>query len=190
MAVTVNLDPSELPAWKHAAAKDYREKRTDFLRAREREQARVARAQAKIEEIDGQIADLDRGAKAFGLPVDPASDSPPPTLKPRALGILRPTAPIALQFKDVALQLLKEAWPDSLTAAEVQDAAQRLLGREFHWKTAGMTLYRLKLDGRVFRQGQQWYFDHSGEGVTDDPPAKPEELEEDMADFFGDADES
>jgi len=61
-------------------------------------------------------------------------------------------------FKDIALQLLKDAYPKPLRAAEVQAAAEAKLSRKFHSKTPGMSLYRLAKEGLVERRGWDWFY--------------------------------
>jgi len=177
-------DVRSLPDWREAAAAEYGAKRADLLGQRSKAERAIERMQKRLVEIEENIDDLDRGAKAFGLPVAATSATPNPLAVPP--GMLAASAALSSvgaavaaagksvqtaiqdglagqdgtghQFKDVALDLLAEVYPKSLKAAEVQHFAQIRLGRNFHWKTAGMTLYRLKNEYKVQRRGQNWFF--------------------------------
>lgn len=141
--------------WRAAAAAEYAERRAALARKRDKALKGAANLQKKAAEADEEISDLDRGAKAFGLPL--ADDA---TL--HAANVSRAAgnagAHDSRQFKDVALEYLATAYPASLKAVDVQDLVQAALGRSFHWKTAGMTLYRLKNEHKVQRSGQNWTF--------------------------------
>ena len=171
------------PDWRDAAAIEYRDNRAELVRQRARGLKAIERMQKRLGEIDENISDLDRGAKAFGLAmpevtldrkqaaVRAAGDEmvrqaallqerlgPDAKVFNSASDRVFAVAGVSRQFKDVALKLLADAYPAPLKAAEVQHHAQIELGREFHWKTAGMTLYRLKNEFKVRRQGQDWFF--------------------------------
>ena len=70
------------------------------------------------------------------------------------------------QFKDIVLEALQKAHPHTMRAADLQAIAEKEVGREFHPKTAGMTLYRLSQEGHAERIGKaNWkYVPQEGEG--------------------------
>lgn len=147
--------------WREAAAAEYAERRAALVRQRERDAKTVANLQKKIAERDAEISDLDRGAKVFGLPVPDEGSFFPELVNAaqQAVAQFKDTGRSGQrQFKDVAVELLAHAYPEPLKAAEIQEGVQRELGRSFHWKTAGMTLFRLKKDFQVSRHGQNWFF--------------------------------
>jgi hypothetical protein len=152
------------PDWKQAAAREYAERRAEFVRQRDKGLKAIERMKRRLDEIETQLSDLDRGAKAFGLPVPEQhsifGDQGPENLLVLTPNMNRVRSAMAAgrQFKDVALDLLAQAHPRPLKAAEVQEGVERELGREFHWKTAGMTLYRLSKEYKVTRKGQSWFF--------------------------------
>lgn len=145
--------------WRIAAAVEYTAQRNALLRQLDQAASRLARVREKVAVLEAEIASLDAAAKAFGLQVSPES----PTLFDKPMGH-HGQAPTEAggQFKDVALDLLREAYPSSLKASQIQARVQAKLNRTFHWKTAGMTLYRLKQDGHVKREGQNWFYVPSG----------------------------
>jgi len=156
MAPTIH-HTGEQPDWREAATLELTSKRDELLRNRAKAKRAIERMTVRLGEIDTELEDLSRGAKALGLQMDlaelPASEAmrEPSEQKARRQG----SAP---QFKDVALEYLAQVYPEARRATEIQDHVQKVLRREFHWKTAGMTLYRLKEGRKVDRVGQQWFF--------------------------------
>ncbi len=155
--------------WRHAAEREYLEKRNKMLAQLEESAVKMKRLHAEINDIAKSIAELDQAARTFGLraaeeaqqPEKPKVVTPPPT----------PSKP-APQFKDVALDILREAYPRTCKAADIQEQAEERVGREFHPKTAGMTLYRLSLEGLVERVGRaEWqYVPQEDEGSEAEAP--------------------
>ena len=68
----------------------------------------------------------------------------------------------AMTAREIILEALSEAAPEPMKAAELRKVIEQRLGREIHYKTPGMTLYRLADDGLVRREGHRWF------AVTDD----------------------
>lgn len=147
--------------WRAAAAAEYAERRAALLKQRDAYRSRMARLQAKATGVENDLAALDAGARVFGLEVqeqEPARGlfASDPALQDRGAGTPEPRG--SGQFKDLALQFLSSQYPRRFRAPEVQAHIEAALGRQFHWKTAGMTLYRLKTEGRVSREGQLWFY--------------------------------
>jgi len=141
--------------WREAATAEYVERRGALSRKRERAEKTLASLQRKVAALEAEIAELDRGAKVFGLSVPEADGRPLFTVYPDT-----PAPPPAVQsgqFKDLALAYLADAYPTAKKALDVQKFVEATLGRSFHWKTAGMTLYRLKNEYKVRREGHQYW---------------------------------
>ena len=60
-------------------------------------------------------------------------------------------------FKDIALNYLAASHLFPKKAADVQAHAEAVLGRSFHRRTAGRTLYRLSKKFEVVRRSQSWF---------------------------------
>jgi hypothetical protein len=141
-----------LSDWRQPAAAEYAQTRADHVAKRDRFSRIAKRFSDKAEAENASIAALDAAAQAFGLMLNIDVDRLDADI--RAVELQR-SGPL---FKDVALRLLKEAYPKPLRAAEVQKLAEAELGRKFHSKTPGMSLYRLAQDGMVERRGWDWFF--------------------------------
>lgn len=164
LRMTLNVHRGEKPDWREAAAAELTATRAELLRNRQKAQKAMERMQRRLDEIETELSDLDRGARALGLPmaapvvrpVAGAARSDGPFFQQPVAR--RGDSPAPLQFKDVALDYLADVHPASRKATDVQAHVEEVLGRTFHWKTAGMTLYRLKNEHKVRRAGQQWSF--------------------------------
>lgn len=84
----------------------------------------------------------------------PTGDAPPPAPIARA----EPGAKV----KDLVLQCLKEAHPNSLKAVDIR-AKIEAAGHSIHPKTVGMNLYRWSKSGAVRREDDDWFFVPEGE---------------------------
>lgn len=145
--------------WRKGAAAEYAAKRQAAVERRSAALEDRARAERVAIEAEQEIAALDQGARVFGLSVPEVADVAIDLGGEGNIVVQAKTTPHApRQFKDVALSVLKEAYPKPVKAMHVQSAAENELGRQFHWKTAGMTLYRLKQDGLARREGQNWFY--------------------------------
>ena len=120
------------------------------IAARDELNASIEKRRAAIQ------AKLD-GARALGIELEPADFVP----KGDALDSVKqvsgePTA------REIILDALRNAAPEPMKAAELRKVIQDRLGREIHYKTPGMSLYRLAEEGLVHREGHRWF------AVTDD----------------------
>jgi hypothetical protein len=153
---------SKAPDWRDAARLDYQARRAAAVKRRDQAGARLKRIREKFAEAEAEIDELDRGAKVFGLIPDSqlqadlvVSDGQRRLL----MEFKSASSPVsARQFKDFTVEALEKHYPRPVKAAEIQQWAEAQLRRGFHWKTAGMTLYRLKKDGTARREGQNWFF--------------------------------
>lgn len=98
-------------------------------------------------------------------------------------------------FKDAALRVLRDVHPEGLKAAEVRERVSAQYGLDSHEKTAGMTLYRLKKEGLVRRDGFTWFFvppsQREAQSAQEDPDdaASGSVFSEDVSTEGGDGDE-
>lgn len=150
--MTLRIDHKR-PDWREPATEEYLERRDALARRRDKAESTLISLQKKIATLESEIAELDRSARVFGLTV-PGEDGE------RILFTVQPSGHISGgQFKDVALDYLAEVYPTPKRAIDVQRFVEATLGRSFHWKTAGMTLYRLKNEHKVRREGPRlWAF--------------------------------
>ena len=100
----------------------------------------------------------------------------PPRELGGALSPFTPTVPsLKPSFKEAAIEFLQKVYPRGLKAAHIRALAQSHYGIGAHEKTTGMTLYRLKKEGLVRRNGLYWYFMASerppAEDIDDRAPA-------------------
>jgi hypothetical protein len=85
---------------------------------------------------------------------------------PRARTPLTPAAPQASLFEPVGDTSIREAvmaeltraGPRGIKAAAIRAVIEKKFGRELHYKTIGMTLYRLSEKGLVRRERLIWYY--------------------------------
>ena len=147
--------------WRKPALAEYLERRA--IKSKEIAEARSNAERfltiAKAREIE--LTELDKAAAVLGIskPAQAAAAiaTADATLSAQAT-VTRGTADARGGFKEQAIEVLKASYPTPMRAAEVQQAVERKLLRQFHEKTAGMTLFRLSKDGVVRRSGWEWYF--------------------------------
>ncbi len=122
----------------------------------------------RLRSIERELEDCDAASRLFGQheAADDASEftgGQPKMTSPRELGgALSPstqTVPsLKPSFKEAAIEFLQKVYPRGLKATHIRALAQSHYGLTAHEKTAGMTLYRLKKEGLVRRNGLYWYF--------------------------------
>ena len=143
--------------WKAAAAAEIREKIDAELKLIETlaEQERMLRASSA--EASKRIIALHTGAQALGIVLD---DQPVPDAE------FKGAAPLAgaASAREIVLDELR-ANP-GMKSAELKMAIERRMGRKIHYKTPGMTLYRLAQEGLVERLGHQWFFKPEQEALS------------------------
>ena len=106
--------------------------------------------------LEARLDELDSAARVFGFQllnegtqIVPVDGIPDPAASETSTGH---------QFKDIAYKVLEDAYPNPVRAPDLQMKVEAILGRKFHDKTAGITLYRFSLDGVVTRNGRLWLF--------------------------------
>jgi hypothetical protein len=145
--------PSRAYDWKAAAAKEISERRERLMQRGDQLNRVLERADKRFEAVKREIIELERSAKVLGIPFDDVAEAVAPRLRRGA-----PQERGEKAFKDVALSALAYVFPASLRAKQIQEHVQKELDREFHPKTAGMTLYRLSQDNLVRREEADWFF--------------------------------
>ncbi len=123
----------------------------------------------RLRSIEHGLEDCDAASRVFGQR-EGAEDAneftaggKPKITPPRELGgalsPLTQTVPsLKPSFKEAAIEFLQKIYPRGLKATHIRALAQSHYGITAHEKTAGMTLYRLKKEGLVRRNGLYWYF--------------------------------
>ncbi len=135
--------------------REYVERRYELIRQRTKAAKAIDRMRKRLERIEAELSELDRAAKAFDLP-NPAGDTDTPLFHP--ITGKRGDSPTGPMFKDIALNYLAASHLFPKKAADVQAHAEAVLGRSFHRRTAGRTLYRLSKKFEVVRRSQSWFF--------------------------------
>jgi hypothetical protein len=144
---------SEAVDWRTPATLEYRAKRADLqkrLSAAARAEQRAAERRADLET---QLNDLDAGARAFGL----ETSSVPETAAPPSGGIGAAVEGGSPLVREIIMSALEAAYPKGLRAKQLKAIIEQRLGREIHYKTPGMTLYRLETSQDVRREGYDWF---------------------------------
>ena len=161
--------------WKIKAAEEVTEERHALLNHRKR---LIAEHQQELRRIDGKLSELTVSARTLNLPVRWLNEdqglvvSPSEFFTTRILYPRRAPEPAAKPkpFKDRALELLIEAYPEPLKAADIREKIEAETRTKFHEKTAGMSLYRLSRDKTVRREGKDlWYFVPGDERNEENP---------------------
>lgn len=65
-------------------------------------------------------------------------------------------------IREAVLEHLRAAGPRGMKARAIRELIEKKLGRELHYKTVGMTLYRLSERGLAHREGYTWYITRLG----------------------------
>jgi hypothetical protein len=72
-------------------------------------------------------------------------------------------------IREAVLEQLKMAGEKGAKASSIRRVIESMIGRQLHYKTVGMTLYRLSERGLVRREGYFWFI--TPEGVKTKTPA-------------------
>jgi hypothetical protein len=68
--------------------------------------------------------------------------------------------------RDMVLHLLKEAGAKGIAATAIRKEIETSRGAELHYKTVGMTLYRLSQDKLARREGRTWFATTANPGAA------------------------
>jgi len=99
--------------------------------------------------------------KFFGIEIQLPKDMEPSAYQAARMEARQPTlfeTPTDGTIRDMVLEQLKAAGERGTRAAPIRAHIEKVLGRELHYKTVGMTLYRLSERGQARREGFTWYF--------------------------------
>lgn len=156
-----------------------RQKIAELLNNRLQIKAERERLDQRDREVDRGLADVRATARLFNLDLQLPSADDPGALRgsvgqsaivhvSRPRLTVRETAhsePLPLTeppkrppIRDIVLERVEEAGSEGTRAARIRRYIERVYGNDLHEKTVGMTLYRLKQDGLVRRDGQTWFF--------------------------------
>ena len=119
----------------------------------------IAKAKSAQERAVRTYAELRVAAKVFGFDLDDAMErfknpSPETDSAPDIAGETATAAPI----REAILKLAEAAYPHPVRASMLQAELEKTRG-PLHYKTVGMTLYRLSKEGRMQRRGQKdWFY--------------------------------
>lgn len=165
--------------WREPASAEYREKRAAALKKLAVAKKAQQKAQERVEEAEREVGDLDAGARAFGLDLAIVSQEGRTVIEvKRAESDTATESPGAIDepsTREIILEALEDAYPNPLKARELKMIIEQRLGRPIHYKTPGMTLYRLALHQAVHRAGNNWFW--SPPATQGDPDPKPEDAE-------------
>lgn len=170
---------SDAVDWREGARAEYRSKRVELVKRVESQRKAEQRASERRAASERALEDLDAGARAFNL-LD-VSEMPGAEVQAGAK-----TAPDDGQgsVKHIVLRALAKQHPRPLRAKELRAIIEAELGREVHYKTPGMTLYRLAENRLVQRTGLDWRITDEGLAGL---PAEMDTSEEGSASVAGDA---
>lgn len=99
---------------------------------------------AQIAEVDRQIADCGAAARVFGIELPGIEANSKPSSYPG--GTIRELAQVMLADS-----------PNGMSSEELRAAAEKKFNRRFHYKSAGVALYRLANEGLAKRDGHVWF---------------------------------
>jgi len=67
-----------------------------------------------------------------------------------------------ITIREAVLDQLKMAGDNGVKAARIRRVIENMIGRQLHFKTIGMTLYRLSEKGLARRDGYVWFYRPEG----------------------------
>lgn len=148
------LESAPTPSdWRAAAAAEYRARRDELLKKVEAATRAEQRAGEKRAEAERDLGELDIGAKAFGIDVFIHGIDGPTAIETKN----PQTDGDGQSARQIILTALEAAYPTPMRAANLKRIIEQELGREVHYKTPGMTLYRLAEQKLVRREGRDWH---------------------------------
>jgi hypothetical protein len=108
------------------------------------------------------------GAARADLTVTPKETPPPPSY------MTTPT------IREMVMAYLKNAGPAGSKAGPIRRHVESVLNRQVHYKTVGMTLYRLAQEKLVHREGLVWSLVWQWNSQTKEPGDEPPGPEDDV----------
>lgn len=128
---------------------------------------------------EAALFDCVAAGRLFGLQIEPPTDSglrwvrirtrapgegPPSSASPKSEPPKEPVQGSLLDnrgeltIREIVLDQLKMAGPRGTKAAHIRRVVENILGRQIHYKTIGMTLFRLSQKDLAKREGLMWFF--------------------------------
>lgn len=156
--------------WRRHAAEEISVRRAEMRRQLEAAERALDRAMSRVSQVRKEIGDLEAGARVLGLDIV-ASDAVSASVSEVSSSGAASVPPV----KDIVINLLSDAYPSAMRTREIKAKIEQIIGRTIHEKTPGMTLYRLSEEGKVRRQGRDWYL----------VPQDPSGLQDDLSDLLG-----
>jgi len=170
---------AETTDWREAAGVEYRAKRADALKRLSSAERAEQRAKERREEAERELRELDIGARAFGIDLllkgDDGGVVVIQTKQPEVGSGTEPPAAEGQSARQIILMALERAYPNGLRASELRKVVERELGREVHYKTPGMTLYRLQEQEIVRRDGYDWSLAEAPPRWVPEPEPDPDD---------------
>jgi len=167
-------------AAKAAIVRRFQSVATEYHNSLERQKYHQGQAEAERQlqmQISTVANDCHAAARLLGFDLvaalAAANQQPPETQAvvppPQTQQIIAP----AKAIRDVVLEMAQAAYPEPIRAKAVQVEVEKSRG-PLHWKTIGMTLYRLSKEGLMRRKGQKdWFFVPSEERTKNPGAATP-----------------
>jgi hypothetical protein len=114
---------------------------------------------ARLNEIESELSDARATVRFLNVPIEIPGDAD----QPRFEFVGEPASSASptqseQSVRDIVLGLLQAAGPVGARAAELRKLVEAELGRKLHYKTIGMTLYRLSERGWARRSGLTWFY--------------------------------
>jgi hypothetical protein len=107
-----------------------------------------------------QLRDAVAAGRLFGIEIDVPREflrdqSQPPAPAATQASLFEPSGDMTI--REAVLDQLKMAGDKGMKAGPLRRIIENMIGRQLHYKTVGMTLYRLSEKGLVRRIGFVWY---------------------------------
>ena len=160
MAIDVTIRTSEERAADKAAADAVRVKAEHLVKE-------WGHLVGRLRQNWSSMQDAMAAARLFGVEIDLPPDYPKsaPDVRPSAAVEPAPVSQPTLfeaagetTIREAVLEQLKKAGEKGTKAAKIRQVIEQALGRQLHYKTVGMTLYRLSERGQAHREGYTWFF--------------------------------
>lgn len=169
------MEQTKLPLvtdWRIAAAEEFTRAREALVAERDAAMRDMELAHERLKAVLERLRDCNARIHALDLPM---------VLTPTSARVIEVPADTAegagRTAREIILAALRDSFPEPLEAKELREIIEAEKGHPIHYKTPGMSLYRLANDGLVRRAGRKWFY------AGDD--AQPQQEEDDMSKMIG-----